>query len=151
MMSALDVIVAKIVALINGSPRSPTRDEIGAVIAEHIPVGSNLRRFTHAEFAVYMQARKKHFPDLERYERRPDEVGVILADPLVLFVERYERRLVNGILENPPRTYVIHWNEEMDAMQLVPIDWRAAGTLAPECMKLISSGLQQFRDESGHP
>ena len=142
-----DTIAAEIGALINAQARSPTPDEIKAVVAKHIPPRPPLdvQCLTYAEFDARIKARKKHFP-LVAWEKRPHEVVVIWADPVAIFVERVEARHVSGLLEMPPRLYVVRYCEENDAIEMLyaPTS-RILTPFAPDLVKAAWSGVNQFR------
>ena len=109
---------------------------------------------TATEFEALMQDRcprasyKEYFFKLAHWENRPDEVAVIWSDPFAVFEERNETsRKVNGDLPQPPRLYVVYYDDEMDAICMITQDWRAAKFLKPDIMRAVCDMLGRFRNE----
>ena len=192
------IIAEEILTLINAQPRTPTLEEIKAVVEKAgkevdefrqvandalkgyghadppmiavsekirdvypiypggitiLPEDPEAKLLTYTEFKDNAAENWRNFLDWEKQEGRLDEVVIFLAHPLVAFSDKAVDRLANGRmvdrvkLASPNRLYVIHWNEEMDCTQLVPIDWRVAETILPHHKRAIGDMLWSFRRE----
>ena len=146
-------IASEIATLINSQPRSPTADEIRAVVAKHVVAPPKIAAtvLTYGEFEALMKWRGSHC-DLSAHEKRPDDVSVVWVDPLVLFLDREEQRSVSGMLENPPRIYVVRYDDEYDSNQLLPLRTvKAIEPFAPLHVREMWRRVQEFRAAAGKP
>lgn len=123
----------------------------GAVAAAALEIAAAPEVLTCDEFVARMKQRcprpeyRERWFELEKYETRASDV--ILLDPLVMFVDRSEERGINGRLLHPPRVYVIHYCEEMDEIQLAPMDSRAGQELKPATMQQMWQLVRDLRDK----
>lgn len=64
-----------------------------------------------------------------------------------LFCVRYlaECRQINGLLAKPPQVFVVHYNEELDQVEVERLSWNAARALAIDDMERIAEAIRQDR------
>lgn len=72
----------------------------------------------------------------------------ICDDVFVAMVASNERRLVNGLLDNPPKLYALIWSEEHDRLELHAVTWAVATALLPGSIERLGSKIKAYRNEA---
>ena len=127
---------------------------IGAAFAAVPAIAEPLHRLRSG----YRLATDDEIAEVSRYEAAakkisehqidvPENHDLYRADPLYMLREKNdsERRGVNGLLLNPPRVFVLHYNAKWGEVQSIETPWESVEVLAPGRLAVLCAAMEIAR------